>query len=128
MSHEFLSEDWFTAVESLRSEAPEPPAAIKDLVINLTVTGTPNGDHELRLAGGQLERGHGEGAPTTMIVPYDVAKQLFVQNDQAAAMQAFMTGKIKVTGDMTKLMAMQAGGPPTEEQLAFSKKLLDLTA
>lgn len=127
MSHEFLSEDWFTAVEALRSEAPEPPAAIKDLVINLTVTGTPGGDQELRLDGGQLERGHGEGAPTTMTVPYDVAKQLFIQNDQAAAMQAFMTGKIKVTGDMTKLMAMQAGGPPTPEQQAFSQKLLELT-
>jgi putative sterol carrier protein len=127
MPHEFLSEDWFTAVEALRPEAPEPPAAIKDLVINLTVTGTPNGDQELRLDGGQLERGHGEGAPTTMTVPYDVAKQLFIQNDQAAAMQAFMTGKIKVTGDMTKLMAMQAAGPPTAEQQAFSQKLLELT-
>jgi hypothetical protein len=122
MPHEFLSEEWFTAVEALRPDAPEPPAAIKDLVINLTVTGTPNGDQELR-----LDRGHGGGAPTTMTVPYDVAKQLFIQNDQAAAMQAFMTGKIKVTGDMTKLMAMQAAGPPTAEQQAFSQKLLELT-
>ena len=63
-----------------------------------------------------------------MTVPYDVAKQLFIQNDQAAAMQAFMSGKIRVTGDMTKLMAMQAAGPPSAEQQAFSQKLLDLTA
>ena len=128
MPHEFLSEDWFAAVEALRPEAPEPPAAVQGLVINLTVTGTPDGDQELRLDSGQLERGHADGAPTAMTVPYDVAKQLFIQNDQAAAMQAFMTGKIKVTGDMTKLMAMQAGGPPTAEQQAFSQRLLDLTA
>ena len=28
---------------------------------------------------------------------------------------------------MTKLMAMQAGGPPTEEQEAFQAKIRDLT-
>lgn len=128
MPHEFLSEEWFAAVEALRDEAPEPPAAIKDVVINLTVTDTPSGDQEMRLVGGQLERGHETGAPTTMIVPYDVARQLFIENDQTAAMQAFMTGKIKVTGDMTKLLAMQAGGPPTPEQEAFAQKLVDLTA
>ena len=35
---------------------------------------------------------------------------MFVKGDQSAAMQAFMGGKIKVEGDMTKLMAMQSGG------------------
>jgi putative sterol carrier protein len=126
MPHEFLSEDWFTAVDALRPEAPAPPDVVKDLVINLTVTGAPAGDLELRIDGGQLERGHKEGAPTTMTVPYDTAKALFVQNDQAAAMQAFMSGQIKVTGDMTKLMMMQTV-PPSEEQKAFSQKLADLT-
>ena len=128
MPHEFLSDDWFAAVDELRPEAPEPPAAVQGLVINLTVTGTPSGDQELHLDSGRLERGHADGAPTTMTVPFDVAKQLFIQNDQAAAMQAFMTGKIKVTGDMTKLMAMQAGGPPTADQQAFNQRLIDLTA
>jgi putative sterol carrier protein len=126
MAHEFLSEDWFTAVEALRPEAPEPPAVLKDLVINLTVTGTPDGDLDLRLDGGQLERGHAEDAPTTMTVPYDTAKSLFIMNDQAAAMQAFMSGQIKVTGDMTKLMMMQSAGTSPEQQ-AFSQKLADLT-
>jgi putative sterol carrier protein len=127
MAHEFLSEDWFAAVDELRPEAPEPPDVLKDLVINLTVTGAPDGDLELRIDGGQLERGHAEGAPTTMTVPYATAKALFIQNDQAAAMQAFMSGQIKVTGDMTKLMMMQTV-PPSAEQQAFSQKLADLTA
>jgi putative sterol carrier protein len=34
-----------------------------------------------------------------------------VEQDQAAAMQAFMSGKIKVQGDMTKLMMMNAAPP-----------------
>ncbi len=128
MPHEFLSDDWMAAVDALRDEAPEPPAALKDLVVNLVVTECPFGDQEGHLNGGLLTRGLVDGAPTKITVPYDVAKALFVQQDPQAAMQAFMAGKIKVEGDMTKLMAMQAGGAPSEEQKTFQKKLQDLTA
>ena len=51
---------------------------------------------------------------------------MFIDGNQQAGMQAFMSGQIKVEGDMTKLMAMQAGGPPTEEQQAFQVKIRDL--
>jgi putative sterol carrier protein len=41
-------------------------------------------------------------------------------------MQAFMAGKIKVQGDMTKLMAMQSGAPdPTAQEVAG--KIKDIT-
>jgi putative sterol carrier protein len=43
-------------------------------------------------------------------------------------MQAFMSGQIKVEGDMTKLMAMQSAGGPSPEQLAVQAKLQALTA
>ena len=39
------------------------------------------------------------------------AKAIFVEQDPSAGMQAFMAGKIKVEGDMTKLLAMQASAP-----------------
>ena len=62
-------------------------------------------------------------------MPYDVAKAMFIDGNQQAAMQAFMSGQIKVEGDMTKLMSMQAaGGAPTPEQQAFQQKLRELTA
>ncbi|MGH9138987.1 MAG: SCP2 sterol-binding domain-containing protein [Acidimicrobiales bacterium] len=129
MPHEFLSDEWMDAVEALRDEAPEPPAAVKDLKINLVVTECPFGEREGHLNAGQLARGFVDDAPTKLTVPFDVAKALFVNGDPQAAMQAFMAGKIKVEGDMTKLMAMQtAGAAPTEEQKAFQKKLQDLTA
>ena len=38
---------------------------------------------------------------------------MFIEGNQQAAMQAFMSGQIKVEGDMTKLMAMQGGGGPS---------------
>jgi hypothetical protein len=128
MAYEFLSDEWMDAVDALRAEAPEPPAAAKDLVVNLVVTECPFGDREGHIKGGVLERGLADDAPTKLIVPYDVAKALFVENNPQAAMQAFMAGKIKVEGDMTKIMAMQAaGGAPTPEQQAFQQKLQDLT-
>jgi hypothetical protein len=128
MASTFLSDEWFEAVEGLRDEAPEPPAAIKDLTLNIVVAGGPDGDREIHMTGGQFERGLVEGAPTKLTVPYDVAKAMFIDGNQQAGMQAFMSGQIKVEGDMTKLMAMQAGGPPPEEQQAFQGKIRDLTA
>lgn len=128
MPHVFLSDDWFEAVEVLRDEAPEPAAAMRELTLNIVVAGGPDGDREVHMAGGQFERGLTDGAPTKLTVPYEVAKAMFIDGNQQAAMQAFMSGQIKVEGDMTKLMAMQAGaGAPSAEQQAFQAKLKDLT-
>jgi len=41
-------------------------------------------------------------------------------------MQAFMAGKIKVQGDMTKLMAMQ-GGAVDESAAEVAKRIADIT-
>jgi hypothetical protein len=126
--HTFLSEDWFEAVEALRDEAPEPSEAMRSLTLNIVVSGGPDGDKEVRMAGGQFERGLADDAPTKLTVPYDVAKSIFVEGNQQAGMQAFMSGQIKVEGDMTKLMAMQSSaGAPTPEQAAFQQKIRDLT-
>lgn len=127
MSHPFLSEPWFDAVEELRSEQPDAPAAMADATINITVTGGPDGDVDVHLAAGAFDRGHTEDAPTKLTVPYEVAKKLFIDGDQSAAMQAFMSGQIKVEGDMTKVMALQTASP-TAEQQAFQAKLAGLTA
>jgi hypothetical protein len=128
MPHVFLSDDWFDAVDGLRDEMPEPPAAVKDLKINIVVSGGPDGDREIHMAGGRFERGLAEGAPTKLTVPFDVARSMFIDGNQQAGMQAFMSGQIKVEGDMSKLMAMQAAGGPTPEQQAVQEKLKALTA
>ncbi len=112
MRHPFLSEDWFTEVEKLRDEAPEPAAAAKDLLINIVVSGGPEGDKEVHLNAGQFERGLADNAPTKVTVPFDIAKAMFVEGNPQAGMQAFMSGQIKVEGDMSKLMAMQQAAEP----------------
>ena len=128
MAHVFLSDDWFSAVEGLRDEMPDPPAAMADLKVNIVVAGGPEGDREVHMAGGQFEQGLADGASVKLTVPYDVARSMFIEGNQQAAMQAFMSGQIKVEGDMTKLMAMQSAGAPSPEQQALQAKLQALTA
>ena len=128
MAHEFFSDDWIAAVEALRDEAPEPNDVVKDVVINLVVTDTPFGERKAHMAGGMLEQGLHDTAPTTMTMPYDVARQLFIDQNQQAVTQAFMSGRIKVTGDMMVLMKLQTAPPPTAEQTAFQARIQELTA
>ena len=101
---------------------------MKDLCVNIVVQGGPDGDREVHMKAGQFERGLANDAPTKLSVPYDVAKAIFIDGNPQAAMQAFMSGQIKIEGDMTKIMAMQsAGASPTPEQQAFQQKLKDIT-
>ena len=126
MSHTFLSDDWFTEAHKLREEAGDI-GGDPNLQINLVVTGGPEGDKELHMANGEFGQGLVDGAPTKLTVPFDVAKATFVEGNQQAAMQAFMSGQVKVEGDMTKIMAMQAQAP-SQAQQDFAAKIREITS
>ncbi|WP_111656289.1 SCP2 sterol-binding domain-containing protein [Isoalcanivorax indicus] len=127
MSVEFLSDEWFAKVDELRAEAGEieAPAALADLVINITISG--DSEQHMSLVGGMIEKGHKDGAPTTMILPADLAKRIFIEGDQSAGMQGFMSGQIRIEGDMSKLMALQTA-QPTASQVELMKKIAAITA
>lgn len=129
MSFSFLSDEWFSKVEELRAGAGdiEIPAAMKGLVVNITVSGVEGGDVDMTLNEGMLVKGHNADAPTKMILPEDLARRLFIDNDQAAGMQGFMAGQIKIEGDMSKLMAMQTV-QPSEDQKKLQEQILEITA
>lgn len=128
MSLEFLSDEWFAKVKEIRDAAGEveTPAALADLVINITVK-TDDGETEMALVGGMIEEGHQDGAPTTMTLPADLAKRIFIEGDQSAGMQGFMSGQIKIEGDMSKLMALQSA-QPSDDQKQLMKQIQDITA
>jgi len=128
MGQSFLTDGWFDEVERIRAEVdPEVPDVAKDLVINLVVTGGPDGDVEARMDSGRFLKGQADAAPTKLTVPYDVARKMFIENDQNAAMQAFMSGQIQVEGDMAKLMSMQSAGPPSADALKVQEAVLAMT-
>ena len=64
-----------------------------------------------------MRKGEIESADVTLTTDYATARALFVDQDPQAAMQAFMSGKIKVQGDMSKLMMLQAGRRTTRQRL-----------
>lgn len=127
---QFLTDSWFEEVEKLRAQAGDIPVpdVVKNAVINVSVTGHPEGgDKQVRMDGGEFKRGHAEGAPTKISVPYDVAKAMFIDGDQNAGMQAFMSGQIVIEGDMTVMMQMQAAGEPSPEAKALTEKVKAIT-
>ena len=130
MAHQFLSDEWFAAAKVIREEAGDiGPAGGNDIRLNVTVVDCPTGDTEIHLADGVFDRGHVENAPTSATVPYDVARQLFVDGNPQAAMQAFMNGQLRIEGDISKIMAVQgAAMSPSPEQLQLQQKLRDITA
>jgi len=130
MPYPFLSDDWLTAAKAIREEAGDigPPGG-EDIKLNVTVVEGPMGDTEIHLANGVFDRGHVDDAPTKATVPYDVARQLFVDGNPQAAMQAFMNGQLRIEGDISKIMAVQgAAMSPSPEQQQLQQRLREITA
>ena len=130
MSYQFLSEEWIEAARKLRAEAEAPATKPQPVKMNLTITDVPFGegsvDAHMDTTSGELEldTGHLEAADVTATLDYETAKAMMVDANPQAAMQAFMAGKIKLQGDMTKAMAMQSG--PVDAEL--TKKIQEITA
>jgi len=125
--HPFLSDEWLEAAKAIADEAGAGGGGPAGVVLNVVVTGGPRGDRELHFDGAGFATGLLDDAPTKLTVPYAVARQMFVEGNQQAAMQAFMSGQIKVEGDMTKLMAMQGGGGGGADA-SVQAKLQEITA
>jgi len=126
MSHKFLSDEWFEAVETLKKETAELeiPAMLQDLTINLTVSG--DSEVELCLSNGLLKKAHDAEGAATMFLPADYAYRIFIENDQSAGMAGFMEGAIRVEGDMTRLMSLQTV-QPTDSLVALQSKIKEMT-
>jgi len=129
----FLSEAWLDAVIGLQEEYDgQLPAPATRMKMNQIVKGMPFGDEILHFhldsseGAGKLGKGHLEGADVTVTTDYDTARALVVDQNQAAAMQAFMSGRIKVDGDMTKIMTPQP--PKNEAQKELDQKIMDMTS
>ncbi len=120
---EFLSDPWFDAAEKLIQEhKPEVPPT--NLVMNLEVA---NGADTVKFFMGAKDgevlfgKGASDGADLTLSTDIDTARSVFISGDQQAGMQAFMAGKVRVQGDMTKLMMQGGGGANAELSAALQE-------
>jgi putative sterol carrier protein len=134
MSHPFLSDEWMTAAKEIREKyAGQTTKVTQSLRINQVVTGVPFGEGTvesyLDTSSGDvvMDLGRLENADVTVTTDYATAKSIFVDQDAAAGMQAFMTGKVQVQGDMMKLMAMQTAMPSDEASRQIADEIKAIT-
>lgn len=130
----FLSPEWVEAARTIRDEhAADLGAPSLAVRMNVIVTETPFAEEVLRAhvdtSGGELvlEMGHLDDVTLTVTVDYATAKRIFVDQDQAAAMEGFMTGRILVDGDITQVLALQ-GQPIDASAAVVAEKISAITA
>lgn len=124
----FLSQEWFAKVAELTAAAGDlnVPSSLASLVLNVTVNDAPGGKVDLAINGGNFEQGHNAAAGTKLTLPADLLRRIFLEGDASAGMQGFMTGQLKVEGDMSKIMAMQSARPSDAMKNLF-KEILAVT-
>jgi putative sterol carrier protein len=128
MKYEFLSDEWFDKVDELVAAAGDLqiPAAMKAVEVNVTVT-APDREVKLFMKDGLFVRGHQPGASTSLTLSADTARKIFVGGDVSAGVQAFLSGEIKVEGDLAKVVAMQTT-LPSEPQQRLTGQIAAITA
>jgi len=134
MTYPFLSTTWMDAAKAIRSnyagQAPKITAVIR---INQVITDVPFGEGTILAymdtSSGEMEVELGalENPDATVTTDWATARAIFGLNDQAAAMQAFMGGKIKVAGDMMKMMAMQTSIPQSDITAKIAEEIKNIT-
>ena len=134
-SYPFLSDQWLDEARKIRAEYEGKTTPIAHSVrMNLVVTAVPFSDDDINAhvdtSSGELalDTHHLDAPDLTVTVDYDTAKAILIEGNPQAGMQAFMAGKIRVEGDMAKLMALQAAPPPADSSAAeLAVRLRDIT-
>lgn len=136
-TYPFLSDEWVAEARRIREEAEAEgdggSAVPHQMRMNLVITEVPFGDGSIDAhmdtseGAMKLDTGHIDPADLKVTVDYATAKAILVEGNPQAGMQAFMAGKVKVEGDMAKLMMLQ-GAPPDARAQEVASKLRAITA
>ncbi len=103
----WLSQEWLDETRKMAEGQPDRPGASARM--QYVVTGGPDGDVEYYwvLENGKLLQstlGHLDDAEVTLTTGYE--DSLKIQKGELDANAAFMQGKVKVTGNMAKVMSL----------------------
>jgi putative sterol carrier protein len=123
----WLTQEWLDETRKMAESQPERPGASARM--QYVVTGGPDGDvkYYWGLENGKLQEsqvGELPDAEVTMTQTYEDAQK--IQKGELDANAAFMQGRIKVQGNMAKLMALM---PLTNapEYKDLQKQIQDIT-
>ncbi|HVB00662.1 MAG TPA: hypothetical protein VNE42_05315 [Acidimicrobiales bacterium] len=123
----FLSDEWIAAAQEIYSAASqrvdrESGGSGPGITMNLIVKNAPfhsdnilanvdNRDGVFRIALGPL----GE-AEVKLTLDYKIARSILLDGDAQVGMRAFLSGKIRVEGNMTKLLALRNSASTPDEE------------
>lgn len=115
----FLTQEWADEVVAALNASDDVKAATKgvQLCIQQVVTGAPDGDvsYWTKFDDGTISGAIGEASDADVTISQDYETAVALNKGELNAQAAFMQGKLKVTGNMGKLLqhqgAMQALGP-----------------
>lgn len=114
----FLSNEWVDQAKRIYAEAGlvlGAGAEVSPVKVNLVVTEAPfSGDPvkaHVDTSGGAVAFGNGHLAEpdVTVSMDYLTARTLFVGGDVQAVMQAFLSGRVRVDGNLSKLLDPRSG-------------------
>lgn len=130
--HQFLSDDWFAIVDRLVEDLGADAVAESEVVMNLVVTDTPFGAERHLHAGTRAGHahwgiGHVSDADLTVTTDYDTAREILLSGDPQAGVDAFMGGKLRVQGDLAKLLAGTQGGVAPGGAFALAEAVVGIT-
>ncbi len=121
----FLSDEWISAAKDIYARAGvegSGGATGPTITMNLVVKNAPfspenilanvdSRDGVFRISLGALDE-----AEVKLTLDYKIARSILLDGDAQVGMRAFLSGKIRVEGNMTKLLALRnASSSPREE-------------
>jgi hypothetical protein len=135
MPHPFLSEEWIAEARIIRAkyegQVPKIPITIR---MNQIITKVPFGKGDINshidTSTGVLvmDLGHIDGPDLTVTTDYETAHKVFFDQDPQAGMQAFMSGRIKVEGDVTKMLMMPSVMPASDLAYQVAAEIRGITS
>ncbi|MBA3552504.1 MAG: SCP2 sterol-binding domain-containing protein [Actinobacteria bacterium] len=112
MGVKFLSEEWAASVqaalnanEAFRSQATSTTASVQQIV-----QGGPEGEQRywFKLEGAEAHLGTGDAqGPVDATITQDYETAVGLMKNEVSGMAAYMSGKLRVSGDLMKLMQLQ---------------------
>lgn len=123
----FLTEEWLQALtETVNAhEGFRDAIANVELTLQFEVTDAPEGSvdrYHIAVGGGEASAAAGDAAEPDATITNDYETAVAISQGELNTQMAFMTGKLKVSGNMAKLMMNQ----PMLTQLANAAAGLDV--
>jgi len=131
--HAFLSNKWIRAARAIYAGCAEPTAPAASVRANLVVEGVPFGEGtvlaHLDTSAGfiDIDLGHLAGPELTVHLDYALAKSVLLDGDIQTGLEAFLAGRVRVEGDVTRLLALQQT-QPSPRQLELAEEIRAITS